>query len=210
MGTVEEGATAAAWSKVTHQYVDLGLPSGTKWATCNVGATTPEEYGNCYAWGETSTKDDYTSATYKWYDTNNNNSMTKYNATDGKTILDACDDAAHINWGGAWRMPTKAEVDELRNTNNCKWEWTSQNNVNGYLVTSLKEGYTNNSIFLPAAGYRYDTSLSSAGSNGYYWLASLDESDPDYAWYVYFYLRGVYDFDGHRYLGYSVRPVLQD
>jgi uncharacterized protein (TIGR02145 family) len=208
MGTVEEGATAAVWTKVTQQYVDLGL--SVKWATCNVGATIPEGNGDYYAWGETSMKDDYSWGTYKWCDANNNNSMTKYNDFDGKSILDACDDAAHINWGGAWRMPTNAEMEELYNTENCKWEWTSQNNVNGYKVTSLKDGYTDKFIFLPAAGFRSDTGYNPDDSYGLYWSASLGESDPNYAWYVTFsssYL--IYRNDGSRYCGFSVRPVFQ-
>ena len=206
MGTVEETATAVTWVRSEQEYVDLGL--SVKWATMNVGATSPEESGNFFALGETSTKDEYSWGTYK-FTTDGGSTFTKYNDTDGKTILDACDDAAHINWGSAWRMPTKAEMDELFYTQNCKWEWTSQNNVNGYLVTSLKEGYTNKSIFLPAAGYRSGTGLNYVGSGGNYWSASLDESDPDYAWCVYFYSDIVNGSSDCRFYGYSVRPVLQ-
>ena len=134
-----------------HEYVDLGLPSGLKWATCNVGATAPEEYGDYFAWGETETKATYDLSNYKWCN-GTYESMTKYctnseyGIVDNKTTLELSDDAARVNWGGSWRMPTKAEQDELRNTDNCTWEWTTQNGVNGYKVTSKKNG---NSIFLP-------------------------------------------------------------
>ena len=120
MGTVEEGATAATWTRRTQKYVDLGL--SVKWATCNVGATNPEDYGDYFAWGETSPKDKYDTETYKWYD-NIDESLTKYNSeiygiVDNKYLLDVTDDAAYINWGSAWRMPTRAEIEELLNTNN--------------------------------------------------------------------------------------------
>ena len=105
-----------------HEYVDLGLPSRIKWATCNVGATTPEEYGDYFAWGETEPKDNYDWSTYKWCN-ESNATMTKYctdssyGTVDNKTVLELEDDAAYVNWGGNWRMPTKAELDELTNTN---------------------------------------------------------------------------------------------
>ena len=139
-----------------HEYIDLGLPSGIKWASCNVGAETPEGNGNYYAWGEVVTKKDYSWSTYK-YANGSSNTLTKYcndstfgnnGFKDNKTTLDLEDDAAHVNWGGAWRMPTSAEFDELLDS--CTWTWTTQNNVNGYLVTSKTNS---NSLFLPAAGY---------------------------------------------------------
>ena len=134
-----------------HEYVDLGL--SVKWATMNVGATSPEEYGYYFAWGETEPKDYYHSSTYKWCNGSYNN-LTKYcidsdfGTVDNKTVLDLADDAAHINWGGAWRMPTVEEQQEL--LNNCTWTWTTQNGVNGYLVTSKKNG---NSFFLACSGF---------------------------------------------------------
>ena len=124
------------------QAVDLGLPSGIKWASCNVGAEKPEDYGNYYAWGEVLPKKDYPWATYK-HAYGNGNKLTKYcnNAsygdngfTDNKTTLDPEDDAAHVNWGDSWRMPTGAEWIELRY--NCTWTWTTQNGINGYQITS--------------------------------------------------------------------------
>ncbi len=180
-----------------HKYVDLGLPSGLKWATCNVGATTPEEYGDYFAWGEVESKATYNWDTYKYYGGSN---VTKYTGND-KTVLDPEDDAATANWGGVWRMPTKAEQDELRN--NCTWDWTIQNGVNGYEVT----GPNGNSIFLPAAGYMYVGTLNGAGSYGYYWSSSLYAVSPDYAYFVGFD-SGYVDW-GHDYrcCGLTVRPV---
>ena len=139
--------------KTTHEYVDLGL--SVKWATCNVGASKPEDNGNLYAWGETEVKEQYTMRTSKW---GSPFSLKKYNinseqgTVDNKTTLDLEDDVAHVTWGGNWRMPTREEMDELHD--NCTWEWTTINGVNGYRVTSKKQGYTNRSIFLPASGYK--------------------------------------------------------
>ncbi len=171
-GLINNGA-----GSLVHEYVDLGL--SVKWATCNVGATKPEEYGYYFAWGETTPKSTYNWSTYK-YCNGDLYSMTKYcedsyfGTVDNKTTLELSDDAARVNWGGKWRMPTKAEQDELRNTSNCTWTWTTQNGVNGYKVTSKKNG---NSIFLPAAGYRDNSSLNDAGFNGDYWSSSLDTSN---------------------------------
>ena len=194
-----------------HDWVDLGLPSGTKWATTNVGASTPEGYGNYYAWGETTTKSSYNWSTYKWCN-GSSSSMTKYctsssyGTVDNKTTLDLSDDAAYVNWGTSWRMPTKAEQDELRNTSYTTWTWTTQNGVNGYKVTSKTNG---NSIFLPAAGYRYDSSLSYAGSGGYFWSSSLNTSYSYYAYVLGFNSGGVgWSYD-YRYYGRSVRAVLR-
>ena len=181
-----------------HGYVDLGLSSGLKWATCNVGANAPEDYGYYFAWGEVEPKTTYNWDTYKYYDDSN---LTKYTSNDSKTVLDPEDDAATANWGGAWRMPTKAEQDELRN--NCTWTWISQNGVNGYKVT----GPNGNSIFLPAAGYMLEGSLFNAGSYGYYWSSSLSTDYPSSAYDVGFdsgYVDWYYD---DRYYGFTVRPV---
>ena len=189
-----------------HEYVDLGL--SVKWASCNVGATAPEDYGNYYAWGEVLPKPDYSWATYK-YSNGTYNSMTKYctksshGTVDNKTTLEAMDDAATYNWGGSWRMPTNAEWTELREQ--CTWTWTSRNGVDGYEVKSKTNG---NSIFLPAAGYRSYADLGGAGSNGIYWSSSLDESDPYLARYVLFYSGYVPMKNIEcRNCGLSVRPV---
>ena len=192
-----------------HEYVDLGL--SVKWATCNVGATKPEDYGDYFAWGETQPKSNYDWSTYKWCN-GSPYTLTKYctdsyyGTIDNKTTLELSDDAARANWGGSWRMPTKEEQDELHN--NCEWEWTTQNGVKGYKVTSEKKGYTKNSIFLPAAGYRVGSSLSGVGSDGNYWSSSLYTLNPTYAYCLYFDSSNVYwHYFCHRYRGQSVRPV---
>ena len=193
------------------QAVDLGLKSGLKWASCNVGATTAEDYGGYYAWGEVLPKDNYSWTTYT-YANGASDKQTKYcnnkeygdnGFTDNKTTLESEDDAATANWGKGWRMPTSSEWAELRE--NCTWTWTTQNDVKGYLVASKTN---DNSIFLPAAGYRYETDLSDAGSNGGYWSSSLNENLNDFA------LGSVYfdsDYVGDGYFGRkdgrSVRPV---
>jgi hypothetical protein len=190
-----------------HEYVDLGL--SVKWATCNVGASTPEGYGYYFAWGETQPKSTYNWSTYKWcygsYDTQTKYcTSSSFGTVDNKTVLEPADDAATVNWGGSWRMPTKAEQDELRN--NCTWTWTTQNGVNGYKVTSKSNG---NSIFLPAAGYRDDSSLSNAGSTGYFWSSSLLTDYPYRAYGLSFYSVYVSRISNYRYYGQSVRPVCQ-
>ncbi len=176
----------------SHAYVYLGLPSGLKWATCNVGATSPEDYGNYYAWGETTTKSTYTES-----------NSTTYGKTIGDISGNATYDVARANWGGTWRLPTASEIDEL--VNNCTWKWTSQGGVNGYKVT----GKNGNSIFLPAAGYRYGSSLYIAGSNGCYWSSTPYESYADLACHLNFH-SGIYYRNGdYRKDGQSVRPVTE-
>ena len=188
-----------------HEYVDLGM--SVKWATMNVGASSPEDYGDYFAWGETEPKDVYDWSTYKWCN-GSYTSLTKYNTSssygtvDNKTTLELSDDAARANWGGSWRMPTDAELTELREQ--CTWSWTTQNGVNGYKVTSKSNG---NSIFLPAAGYRNGSALYEAGSNGICWSSSLDTDSPNLAWGVYFDSGGVSGLNGYRIDGFSVRPV---
>ena len=190
--------------KIQTEAVDLGL--SVKWATFNVGAIKPEDYGYYFAWGETEPKTTYDWSTYKWCN-GSSSTLTKYNnrsgygTVDNKTVLDKEDDAAAVNWGGAWRMPTKEEQDELRN--NCTWTWITQNGVNGYKVT----GTNGNSIFLPAAGYRYDSSLSSAGSSGYCWSSSLYADYASGACFVRFYWTDVDWGSYERCTGRSVRPV---
>ena len=175
-----------------HGYVDLGLPSGKKWATCNVGATSAEDYGDYFAWGETSPKAEYT-----W----------ENSVTGGEQMSDisgnAQYDAAAANWGGSWRMPTKDEMQEL--VDYCEWEWTQVNGVNGSKVT----GPNGSCIFLPAAGYRYGTSLLNDGYYGYYW--SSTPYDYYYDYYAYslgfgYGREGVY-WDGGRDDGLTVRPI---
>ena len=201
----EVSFTTASDAPAVPEYVDLGL--SVKWATFNVGANKPEDYGDYFAWGETKPTSIYDWSTYK-YCNGSSSTLTKYNDTssygtvDNKTVLDAEDDAAAVNWGGSWRMPTDAEMTELREQ--CTWTWTTQNGVNGYKVTSTKNG---NSIFLPAAGYRDGSSLSYAGSNGYYWSSSLNTYSTSLAYCLYFSSVSVAWLIDSRYLGHSVRPV---
>lgn len=147
-----------------HEYVDLGLPSGTKWATCNVGASSPEEYGDYFAWGETKPKSTYNDDTY--FDSDYN----KYNNNGDLTELLPEDDAATANWGSGWQMPSFDQIKELCNSSYTTTEWTTLNDVYGSKITSKSNG---NSIFLPAAGYRWDDELYGAGSYGDYWSSSL-------------------------------------
>ena len=187
--------------------VDLGL--SVKWANCNVGANNPEDYGDYFAWGETKSKTTYNWSAYKWCN-GNKNTLTKYNTSsrygtvDNNMQLELTDDAARVNWGGAWRMPTDAEWTELREQ--CTWTWTTQNGVYGRKVTSKTNG---NSIFLPAAGYRYKNLRGYAGSDGYYWSSSLYTDDPRHAWDVHVDCDsgGVSRGCTYRFCGQSVRPV---
>ncbi len=190
-----------------HEWVDLGL--SVCWATTNVGASNPGDYGDYYAWGETSTKSTYDWSTYK-YCNGSRTTMTKYctyssyGTYDKKTVLDSSDDVAQMKWGGGWRMPSIEELEELKEK--CKWEWTQQDGHNGYLVT----GPNGNSIFLPAAGYRYDWrfgSLTGAGSWGCYWSRTLYESSPDLARQLHFESVDIYTYNNDREHGQSVRPV---
>ena len=178
-----------------YDYVDLGL--SVKWATCNVGASSPSDYGNYYAWGETRTKSDYDSSNSVTYDL----SVAELKScgiigTDGN-LTPACD-AARVNWGGTWRMPTLDEMKEL--TEKCTW--TSQGGHNGYRVT----GPNGKSIFLPAAGYRSDTSLIDAGFSGYYWSATPHSNCGDVC-YLEFNLVCYYWDGNNRGYGQAVRPV---
>ena len=186
--------------------VDLGL--SVKWASYNIGATKPEEYGDYFAWGEVVPKESYDWDTYKF---GASNQLTKYCSDseygkdgfkDDKTVLDPEDDAAVVNWGGSWRMPTDEEMTELREQ--CTWTWITQNGVNGYKVV----GPNGNSIFLPAAGFMNESGFNSAASDGDYWSSSLNTSDPNHAYYVNFNSSNVIRYDCfNRYTGRSVRPV---
>ena len=196
-----------------HEYVDLGLLSGLKWASMNVGATKPEEYGYYFSWGETVPKEVYDWSTYKWCN-GAYNKLTKYctyssywdstEPIDNKTTLDLEDDAARANWGGSWRMPTDAEWTELMYY--CTWTWTTQNGVYGRLVTSK---INSNSIFLPAAGVRSGADLVDGGGYGFYWYSSLITDYPCSAFYVRFFSGDVYRRGIFRADGSSVRPVTE-
>lgn len=191
-----------------HEYVDLGLPSGLKWATCNVGAATPAEYGNYYAWGETSSKDSYSQQ----------NSLTfGKSADDLKSegvlnedgILTPSHDAASARWGASWRMPSSDECKEL--VDQCTWTWTAVDGIDGCKVT----GPNGNSIFMPAAGYRTNSLLLSSGTYGGYWGSSFyfDTDTTDFAYFISFstIINNGNPLSGYaaRYFGYPVRPVSQ-
>ena len=190
-----------------NEYVDLGLPSGTLWATCNVGASSPEEYGDYFAWGETQPKNTYNWSTYKYC---NDDYLTKYcnesdygynGFTDKLTVLQSGDDAATTNWGSDWCMPTKEQWEELqKNTTN---KWTTQNGVNGLLFTASN----GNSLFLPVAGHRWDGGLYLVGSYGSYWSSSLYTVGPYGAWNFDFGSGSYGMLDGNRVGGQSVRAV---
>ena len=198
--------------------VDLGL--SVKWASFNVGASAPTEYGDYYAWGETETKTSYSFATYAWCNEGSKKKLTKYclldnadywdgpDTPDGKSVLDPEDDVAHVKLGGSWRMPTIEECREL--INQCTWTWTSNYNgtgIAGCVVTSKKAGYTGRSIFLPASGRWIDATLYKLGKNGFFWASSLYDSSSDSAWCVSFNSAGGYESLADRSSGRSVRPV---
>ena len=200
----------------SHDYVDLGLPSGTKWATYNVGATTPTQFGDRFAWGETQPKEEYSWDTYKWckykeQDMDNNpTDFTKYvldkyrGKLDKKERLDAADDAATSNWGSAWRMPTKEEGDEL--LAGCTWEWTDNFNGTGVAGRIGTSKSNSNTIFLPAAGALlkeiFDDESREIKSG--YWTSSI--IDDMLAAYIFF---DDEDFYSPRFIGCSVRAVLK-
>jgi len=201
-----------------HAYVDLGLRSGGNkilFATMNIGASAPEEYGDYFAWGETSKRytsisgtsivgGTFTSSNAPFKD---GSSWTKYNTTDGKTTLEAGDDVATVLWGGSWRMPDKADLEFLLNSTYCTAIWTTQSGVKGFLITG-KGDYLGNSIFLPAAGYGNGGSVDGPGRYGRYWSRSRLEVDADLALYLDFRESGQGVYGDDRYYGYSVRPVL--
>ena len=170
-----------------HEYVDLGL--SVLWATTNIGAESETDYGNYYAWGETATKTGYTSANY----------------TDpecSSTTLDATHDAATANWGSDWRMPTRSEFNELMS--NCTWTCTQKDNVNGLLLTSKMDGYTDKSIFLPAAGYYNSSNLTQNSVYGLYWTSTPFDETSSYEFnFSYFAMLT----SNKRYYGYTIRPV---
>ncbi len=195
--------TADARSRsAKYKYVDLGLPSGTLWATYNIGATKPEEYGDYFAWGETEPKEEYEWSTYKWE--LEINSFTKYNFNDGLTTLLPEDDAATANWGSEWRTPTNEEQREL--VEECQYQMTEVNGVYGAKFT----GKNGNSVFFPAAGGRIGSDAYDVGDVGLYWSSSLSEEDESYARYLYFRDYGAYwnYVIGYRSCGFPVRAVL--
>ena len=207
-------ASLSAWAieqdntTVSHDCVDLGLPSGTLWATTNIGATNPEDFGDYFAWGETQPKDVYDWSTYMWCN-GSNFALTKYNNdsshgnngfVDNKTELDPEDDAATANWGSEWRMPSLEQIQEL--LNNCTTQWTAINGVNGRLLTSTINGET---LFLPANGHLDGSTFN--GGWGNYWSRTLDTSFSPQAYYLNFGSGLVRTYALGRQYGFSVRAV---
>ncbi len=202
------------------KFIDLGLPGGLLWAVTNIGADSETDKGKYYAWGEVTayneatdwgskaTKTSYTLANYKFVV---NSTYTKYTGTDGKTTLEAEDDAATRNWGNGCRMPTKVEIDQLTSSDNCTTAWTTVNSVSGYKVTGKKQGYTGNSIFLPASGYCHnEQNCEHQGYRGYYWSSTLGTNSNISAYYIYFHSNGlITSYFNDRYYGMSVRPVTE-
>ena len=194
-----------------HEWVDLGLPSGTLWATCNVGANTPEEYGDYFAWGETTPKDTCEWRTYKWCNGTDstltkycNNSDYGYNGfVDNKMELDPEDDAAYVNWGPSWRMPTKEQVEELMA--NCTWEWTLLNGKWGHLGT----GPNGNTLFLRDTGYLMHYYFCIRGDEVDIKSRTLDSSNPQKYYSQFFYQNYIAsEVEGmERDLGVTVRAV---
>ncbi len=191
---VEDGAiivTFTLWAYMGgHMYVDLGLPSGTLWSVCNMGADKPEEFGSYYAWGETSTK-----SSYNW------NTYSIGTELDSLPVLDDAHDAAAANWGYGWRMPSREDFDEI--VTYCTKTWTTRNNVNGYLIT----GPNGNSMFLPASGGRGDGNIYESGSCGFYWLNSVYTSDTQFAWGFLLDSDSFSETSYYRMYGQTIRPV---
>lgn len=199
-----------------HEYVDLGLPSGLKWATCNIGAEAPEENGSYYAWAETEPRERYGNDNRYIV----NSKITKYNTdetlgkVDGLTTLEPDDDVAHVMWGGPWRMPTMDDFTEL--TTSCTCQAETVNSVKGYLFT----GPNGNSIFMPKAGYYAGSANSGSlplghGSQGNYWSSSLYQK---YSWFsgnckqafvLQFSSTKPKVYYMNRMMGLPVRPVAQ-
>ena len=216
----------------SHSYVDLGLPSGTLWAACNVGASTPYENGNYYAWGETSPKTVYDYSSYKFGDAKH--AFTKYctlescgksGFVDNKVVLDLSDDAAHVNWGGKWVMPTEEQLTELYKE--CYWVWTDsydETDISGYVVYKATKGNKGKvsyhqlkpepsysladiHIFIPASGFRCCRSLEGKGVDVGIWSSSLNPIEPSLACFVDNDADNLKNNYGYRYCGQTVRPV---
>jgi len=198
-----------AGAQQNYQYVDLGLPSGTLWATCNVGANNPWEAGDYFAWGETKPKTDYSWSSYKWCK-GTENSLTKYchetqygynNFVDNIFTLQTSDDVATSKMGNGWRMPTSDEYEELYT--NCSWTWVTQNGKKGYEV----RGTNGNKLFFPAAGAMDGTARLGDNLGGAYWLSVNKEPGSSTA-YSLLFRAGYVNIDNRdRYAGFSVRAV---
>jgi hypothetical protein len=192
-----------------YEFVDLGLSSGTMWATQNVGAENPEDYGDYFAWGETEpNKENYSWSTTAWvYYEGSSLRLSKYNTDsqygeiDNKTELDPEDDAAYVNWGPEWRMPTNVQVNEL--LTQCTWTWTEVNGVKGRMVT----GPNGNSMLLPATGYVTDSWVHNVSEWGYYWSRDLNPNQSSSACFLAAKSGFQLCSNTFRYLGVAVRAV---
>ncbi|MBE6328196.1 MAG: hypothetical protein E7077_14315 [Bacteroidales bacterium] len=180
--------------------VDLGLPSGTIWSICNIGAVKPEDYGYYFAWGERREKVSFDKSTYTWIDSRSK-SFLKYTPENDYRVLDSKDDAATVNWGEDWRTPTDEEINELIDF--CQYSWTEINGVKGARFT----GANGKSIFFPAAGFRIGSGVSGADSYGYYWSSSVRVGLEDYAHYLNVYSDKATSDNIDRFLGLPIRPV---
>ena len=198
------------WNYINgHEYVDLGLPSGALWATCNLGSDKPEGCGDYFAWGETQIKGTYNWGFY-WFCGGDYNQLTKYcpnsnygynGFTDNLVSLLLCDDVANTNWGDGWRIPTKTQWEEL--CQNTTQIWMTKNGINGRLFTAPN----GNSLFLPAAGGYNGSDTNSVGYSGNYWSSLLDTDYPNNAWFLIFFSDD-YGINSHnRCIGRSIRPV---
>ena len=202
-----------------HDYVEIG---GLKWATMNVGASSVTDYGLFFQWGDTQ---GYTASQvgsgegqkyFGWADYKYGNGtsspgatrMTKYNETDGKTVLEAEDDAAVANWGGSWRMPTTAEFQALGSAVNTAWTADYQGSGVAGLVCTDKTD-SSKTLFFPAAGFCYNGSVYNVGNYGSYWSSSLRTDDRQFAYYLHFYSYNAYwKYNDYRCCGFAVRPVV--
>lgn len=198
-----------------HEYVDLGLPSGTKWATMNVGANSETDYGLYFAWGETQGYADALTKAFNWSDykwtEDSGLTMSKYNATDGKTVLDIGDDAVAANWGGSWRMPTEAQFQEL--LDNTEKRWTSRTventTVNGYeFAKSGDTTFTGDTLFIPAAGNADQGNTTNVGNCGFVQSSSLYSSGVESGHFLFFNSNSVAVARTNRFIGLSVRGVI--
>ena len=176
-----------------HEYVDMGLPSGIKWATCNVGADKPDDFGNYYAWGERRTKKIFDIDTYSIYFKKKDNSISGNRSHD----------VARKKWGATWRIPTMDDFEELDSL--CVWTWGMRNGTDGYIVTAAN----GNSIFLPAAGACVKDSVYGVREEGYYWSATPNAIDTNLSYFLFFNRSYAIIYDYFRVVGLTVRPVTE-
>lgn len=201
-----------------HEYVDLDLPSGTLWATMNVGASKASDYGLYFQWGDTQgyTKDQVGTgegqkkfasdwSDYKWNPSGDGETFTKYNKTDNKNVLDLEDDASHVNMGGSWHIPTSEQIEELIDNTTSAWT-TSDDGVSGVTFTSKKD--ESKSIFIPAVGFAFDGSVNDIGDDGNVWSSMLNTDDVYNGQYLYFVSGNASYDDDLRNYGFSVRGVI--